>query len=511
MDDRLCFEIRANQLLLCEALIQRVPANRAACLEFALLGSTILSDAVAAFSSVESFFDAVQENDTNANQILAKVDIERTDIFYAIERLEAEVKNRVEAISPFDGRILIDEISDFVEIVEFYIDNMIIDHPDISYYEFFARETSLIRTLLAKTKSKEVFKRLARAWVSPERDPFFTDILLLEDISLISGHKLDSVRNHASPRGDKPLFTVPVVGAADRRQMGVNLASALHWLTQTEHFYSPLALSPDQIDQAIRPGLSVAQLQALPCLYLWLNGYSSAAIAREVSVSQDDIKMISQGKLIEINTVLAIAKHAGLEHLKLKQAISESSFSFQPLLSAEDRSKEMVRRLTNQIVEAASPVLRIDALRNEKWRRDVKPTDPRYGPWHHSEYSILNQEIWMERSPCLYVVQDAAKRVRYVGKSTNRFKDRWRCPPAYMIDSDERVNFKPLFHSQCWGLLTQAFQRGEGPFTVIAISERALADLELSQKYRKDSSVSEALEKVLRRHRSNDFCDWNRI
>lgn len=67
-----------------------------------------------------------------------------------------------------------------------------------------------------------------------------------------------------------------------------------------------------------------------------------------------------------------------------------------------------------------------------------------------ASYEIINRKVWEARSPCLYLVAGRDERIRYVGISRNRLKDRWRVSPAYDAQTMIRLAQNQLFHSQCW-------------------------------------------------------------
>jgi len=102
-----------------------------------------------------------------------------------------------------------------------------------------------------------------------------------------------------------------------------------------------------------------------------------------------------------------------------------------------------------EIYQKATPVLHIHRIGGKRWKRNVAKGG-RIGPWLQAEYSILNAKVWESRIPCLYLVGGSDGKIRYVGISRNRMKDRWRVSPAYDAETMIRLPENQLFHSQCW-------------------------------------------------------------
>lgn len=102
-----------------------------------------------------------------------------------------------------------------------------------------------------------------------------------------------------------------------------------------------------------------------------------------------------------------------------------------------------------QIFQSATPVLHIQGIGGKRWKRNVAKGD-RIGPWLQAKYSVLNSKVWEHKTPSLYLVTGADGKIRYVGISRNRMKDRWRVSPAYDAETMVRLPENQLFHSQCW-------------------------------------------------------------
>ncbi|WP_310737619.1 hypothetical protein [Mitsuaria sp. WAJ17] len=113
-------------------------------------------------------------------------------------------------------------------------------------------------------------------------------------------------------------------------------------------------------------------------------------------------------------------------------------------------SPERAEQIASTIYAEAKPVLQISGIGGRLWRRSVPTTDARYGPWLRARYTVLDQEVWNERVPCLYLVGGAEdSRIRYAGISRNRMRDRWRESPAVDHETGAKIA-NQLFHSQCW-------------------------------------------------------------
>lgn len=84
----------------------------------------------------------------------------------------------------------------------------------------------------------------------------------------------------------------------------------------------------------------------------------------------------------------------------------------------------------NRIFQKATPVLHIHDVGGKHWRRNVAKGS-RVDPWLQAKYAVLDPETWGAQIPCMYLVAGLDGRIRYVGISRNRMKDRWRISPAY--------------------------------------------------------------------------------
>lgn len=109
------------------------------------------------------------------------------------------------------------------------------------------------------------------------------------------------------------------------------------------------------------------------------------------------------------------------------------------------------------LIDAAVPVLAVHGVdfSSPAWVRKVKEGDHRKGPWQHVHWDLLNKLDWVRQVPCLYLVVGKDGKLRYVGISRRRLKDRWRVSPAYDAVSGALRPKKELFHSQCQKWLEQ--------------------------------------------------------
>jgi hypothetical protein len=141
-------------------------------------------------------------------------------------------------------------------------------------------------------------------------------------------------------------------------------------------------------------------------------------------------------------------------------------------------TQERAEKLAYEIFRVAAQVIHIHGIGGKRWRRNVPPTDGRFGPWLQAKYSVLNQSLWGDRTPCMYFVAGRHDQViRYVGISRNRMRDRWRESPA--LDNETGISIgSQLFHSQCWRHIEAEFNTtGAAEYEVRCINGRDLRDL----------------------------------
>lgn len=101
------------------------------------------------------------------------------------------------------------------------------------------------------------------------------------------------------------------------------------------------------------------------------------------------------------------------------------------------------------IFDASTPVLKIHGVGGKRWKRNVA-SGGRIGPWLQGSYDVLDEKAWHRLEPCLYLVGGNDSRIRYVGISRKRLKDRWRVSPALDVETMVQLPQRQLFHSQCW-------------------------------------------------------------
>ena len=145
--------------------------------------------------------------------------------------------------------------------------------------------------------------------------------------------------------------------------------------------------------------------------------------------------------------------------------------------------------------ESGKPILKITGVdKNTVWFRRVPFNDSRYGPWNSLTYAITDSVTWNKRSPCIYIIKGDDNKYRYVGKSDNRLKDRWRLSPA--INSEKEPVEKQLFHSQCMKFLQKELSESDIVFEVRAIFS--------------DKPNINKMEANLRLSKNSDFLFWNK-
>jgi hypothetical protein len=126
----------------------------------------------------------------------------------------------------------------------------------------------------------------------------------------------------------------------------------------------------------------------------------------------------------------------------------------------------------NKLVAASKPFIRINSSNKLDWCRVMeKPTDPRIGPWHYCpDYHVLDEKVWTQLGEVLYFVTDSHKRVRLVGQSAKKLKDRWRTSPMFDVNTHAPLGKKSLFHSSAWPAIEAGFDKGDSSqFTLSAI------------------------------------------
>lgn len=136
----------------------------------------------------------------------------------------------------------------------------------------------------------------------------------------------------------------------------------------------------------------------------------------------------------------------------------------------------------NSLMNASTPFLQINGIGTLMWRRHMKAGDPRIGPWAASIYEVLDEGTWRRNGECLYFLTDKNGRLRYVGESKNRLRDRWRTPPAVCALTGRDLGNAFVFHNRAWPPLERALKEDGGlaPFRVSVIHADALQSVVMS-------------------------------
>lgn len=158
------------------------------------------------------------------------------------------------------------------------------------------------------------------------------------------------------------------------------------------------------------------------------------------------------------------------------------------------------------LLSAATPVLRINGLKTETWRRRMgkNPQDFRVGPWRAADWSILDELVYRADGEVLYVLSDGAGRIRYVGESKGRLRTRWRTPPL-----SEPVNGKKsahLFHNIAWPRIedTLVGDPAAGPFCISVIGVEMMTAL-----VNRHADLRASVEVSSRRHGGCKHLSWH--
>lgn len=176
------------------------------------------------------------------------------------------------------------------------------------------------------------------------------------------------------------------------------------------------------------------------------------------------------------------------------------------------------------IFEASTPVLQIHALKEPYWKRNTAngpqgDKDKRIGPWRQGQYKVLDQVLWKEKGPCLYLVKEHDY-IRYVGISRNGLKDRWRLSPALNPQTMEKLPEKQLFHSQCWPYIEQLAELNPNlEIEVRSIGAHKLKDvlIELGEPLSAfatfgddEESIVASVERWICNRSSSELANWNK-
>lgn len=169
------------------------------------------------------------------------------------------------------------------------------------------------------------------------------------------------------------------------------------------------------------------------------------------------------------------------------------------------------------IFAAATPVIKIHGVGGGQWKRNVAKGS-RIGPWLQGEYEIIDELVWREKQPCLYLVCGNDLNIRYVGISRNGLKHRWRTSPAFDAETLERLPVNQLFHSQCWKQIEAESHSTPGTsYEVRVITAGKLsgilqqlgAPLSAFCVLQDDESLVASVERWLCNRRSPTLASWN--
>lgn len=129
----------------------------------------------------------------------------------------------------------------------------------------------------------------------------------------------------------------------------------------------------------------------------------------------------------------------------------------------------MNTNIIQALTAAATPFLRIDGVKPVNWCRNVQ-SGPRCGPWSfEAVFTVLDGKTWQREGEVIYFVTDGAGRLRLVGESGGRLKDRWRLSPMHDVQTRAPLGRKALFHSTAWGAIERGLSDEAPPFVVSAL------------------------------------------
>jgi hypothetical protein len=69
---------------------------------------------------------------------------------------------------------------------------------------------------------------------------------------------------------------------------------------------------------------------------------------------------------------------------------------------------------------------------------------------------VLDEDVWSPKGKVLYLVTDCESKLRLVGESLRRLKDRWRMSPMNDVATREEIGHA-LFHSTAWPAIERGF------------------------------------------------------
>lgn len=129
------------------------------------------------------------------------------------------------------------------------------------------------------------------------------------------------------------------------------------------------------------------------------------------------------------------------------------------------------------LIDEATPFLRIEGVKPVTWCRNVQ-RGPRFGPWQfEAVFRELDGATWRREGEVIYFVTDSQNRLRLVGESSRRLKDRWRMSPMHDVANRAPLGRRALFHSTAWRAIEGGLDAEVPPFTVRALFREDVAQL----------------------------------
>lgn len=142
------------------------------------------------------------------------------------------------------------------------------------------------------------------------------------------------------------------------------------------------------------------------------------------------------------------------------------------MMAIQTSQRAVASPVLQELVDAAHPFLRITGVERVSWCRDIaNPRNKRIGPWKYkAQFAVLDDSVWSRKGEVLYFATDAGGRLRLVGQSSRRLKDRWRTSPMHDVQTRRPLGQWALFHTTSWPEIERGLDAGEAPpFTVSAI------------------------------------------
>ena len=175
----------------------------------------------------------------------------------------------------------------------------------------------------------------------------------------------------------------------------------------------------------------------------------------------------------------------------------------------------MDTNIIQALIAGATPFLRIDGAIPVQWCRNVQ-NGPRFGPWRfEAEFVELDGNTWQREGEVLYFVTDGAGRLRMVGESGGRLRDRWRMSPMHDVQTRAPLGRKALFHSTAWRAIECGLGNEVAPFTVSALFSDELARLlaahgAMESLRKTDDHLCRRTEEAILAHLGGSAGLWNK-